>query len=397
MSKKVVLFYKRLVALGGAEVLLSNHYQYLKSFGLKPIVVCFEYSTIDRLEIDQTDVIVIPGSNALKKIYGLAKVFLQFGEEVFFCHSGHIEFGIAANLTNANYHVFLHQPSSMSFNESDKFSIFYWRKYLSFAARNQMSNRLMARKAEMPLGRLAYINLRAVISQFILKRSSTLFVLSNYAVREKKEVFGLEAMCLTGGLHQWQITRLSNKEKILKKNLFCRRISLFTLSRLDENKRIDVLIRSFRLLLDRGLDVELIIGGTGPELEDLKQLASNLNLQDHISFLGFVPEDLVAAYLDHIDLFVTIDCADYRITTYEALVFGKKVVVSDDTECDRELIESGYLYCSSPKPSSLCKKIEEALKSDTRWDHQQLAAYLRKYSWESYFSTISCITGISCA
>ena len=398
MSKTVLLFYKRLVALGGAEVLLSNHYKYLKASGLMPTVVCFEYSNIDRLGIDPRDVMVIAASNIFGQLYSLARIFLRFGEaSTFFCHSGYLEFGVVAQLTNTKYHVFLHQPSSMSFNETDKFAIFHWRKYLSFASRNQMFNRLLAQNNDMRFGQRIYINARAVISQFILRRSSTLFVLSNYAVREKKEVFGLEAICLTGGLHEWEISRLLNNENILKKDLSKRRITLFTLSRLDQNKRIDVLIHAIKLLRDRGLDVELKIGGIGPLFQELGYLINNLNLQKYVVLLGFVPENRVADHFDNMDLFVTIDCADYRITTYEALVFGKKVIVSNDTECDEDLIASGYLYCAAPEPSSLCKKVEEALERVTVWDCQKLALHLRKYTWESYFSSISSVTGVRCA
>ncbi len=37
-----VLFYKRLITLGGAEVLLGQHYAYLKACGEDVTVICFE-------------------------------------------------------------------------------------------------------------------------------------------------------------------------------------------------------------------------------------------------------------------------------------------------------------------------------------------------------------------
>ncbi len=88
------------------------------------------------------------------------------------------------------------------------------------------------------------------------------------------------------------------------------------------------------------------------------------------------------------DLFTTIDWADYRITTYEVLAENRRVIVSDDTDLDTEILDSGYLFKSNPDPNSLSNTIEFALKNNPKWSKNKLSKYLEKYSWDNYFTNI---------
>ena len=57
--------------------------------------------------------------------------------------------------------------------------------------------------------------------------------------------------------------------------------------RLSDEKGFDILIRSIRDLVDRGLDVGLVIAGDGKERGALNQLVGELNLQDRVRLVGF--------------------------------------------------------------------------------------------------------------
>lgn len=380
-----ILFYKRLIVTGGAEVLFNEHYKYLKQIGQKPLVVVFEIADLDRVNIDQNDLFLIQGKNLLTAFFQLRRIIKKNYAARIICHSGYIELGLASLSLKREYSVFVHQPSSMSFNESDKFSIFYWPKYKKLFSDLHMFSELDKRRAAMSFVSKFYLNFRAVFSQYILKRAKRIFVLSNYAKREKKELFSLETSVHVGAIeedklyHNFLLDRL-NKENQTHK--------IVTLSRLDENKRIDILIQAVKALRQDGVDVCLDICGSGPAKEALAQLITSLELDPYIKLLGYVHEDQVSGIYSSADLFATIDWADFRLTTYEALSHRCKVLVSNDTEVDSKLETSGYLFAAEPSVETVVLKINEALYVEPAWSEQDLLTYLTEFTWEKYFSNI---------
>jgi glycosyltransferase involved in cell wall biosynthesis len=380
-----ILFYKRLIVTGGAEVLFNEHYKYLKQIGQKPLVVVFEIADLDRVNIDQNDLFLIQGKNLLTAFFQLRRIIKKNYAARIICHSGYIELGLASLSLKREYSVFVHQPSSMSFNESDKFSIFYWPTYKKLFSDLHMFSELDKRRAAMSFVSKFYLNFRAVFSQYILKRAKRIFVLSNYAKREKKELFSLETSVHVGAIeedklyHNFLLDRL-NKENQTHK--------IVTLSRLDENKRIDILIQAVKALRQDGVDVCLDICGSGPAKEALAQLITSLELDPYIKLLGYVHEDQVSGIYSSADLFATIDWADFRLTTYEALSHRCKVLVSNDTEVDSKLETSGYLFAAEPSVETVVLKINEALYVEPAWSEQDLLTYLTEFTWEKYFSNI---------
>lgn len=71
--------------------------------------------------------------------------------------------------------------------------------------------------------------------------------------------------------------------------------------RLSDEKGFDILIRSIRDLVDRGLDVGLIIAGDGKEHGALNELVGELKLHDRVRLVGFL-SDLRPLY-EAMDLF----------------------------------------------------------------------------------------------
>jgi glycosyltransferase involved in cell wall biosynthesis len=61
--------------------------------------------------------------------------------------------------------------------------------------------------------------------------------------------------------------------------------------RLQRYKRVDLLIRAVGVLAREGLEVRLLIAGSGPQEQRLRQLARRLGLSDRVGFLGHVDED----------------------------------------------------------------------------------------------------------
>lgn len=63
---------------------------------------------------------------------------------------------------------------------------------------------------------------------------------------------------------------------------------LFTISRIVERKGIDTTIKAVALLREQFPKIRYYIAGLGPDIDRLKRLVSDLNLRDHVEFLGSV-------------------------------------------------------------------------------------------------------------
>lgn len=111
---------------------------------------------------------------------------------------------------------------------------------------------------------------------------------------------------------------------------------IMALGRLIPKKGFDVLIRASGILRERGVDLRLVLGGSGRCRSDLENLAGRLGLGDRVEFRGFVPQHLVPEFLASGDVFVMpsiVDASGDRDglpnVILEALLQGVPVVASD--------------------------------------------------------------------
>jgi len=129
---------------------------------------------------------------------------------------------------------------------------------------------------------------------------------------------------------------------------------IFTASRLDEPKRLDMLIRAFRAT---SVDIPLLIAGTGPQEQALKALAGE---DPRIRFIGYINDsELTEYYADALFVpFIPYD-EDYGLITIEAMQAGKAVLTTTDSGGVNEMVEPGITGLSvPPDPTSLATAIE---------------------------------------
>lgn len=113
------------------------------------------------------------------------------------------------------------------------------------------------------------------------------------------------------------------------------KIVIGTIKRLMPKYGIDVLIKSFSLLvseLQGSYDVELWIVGEGEQRKELELLIANLGLTDKIKLFGSIPHNTVPAMLQKFDIYAalsTLDSESFGVAIIEASLTGLPVVVSD--------------------------------------------------------------------
>ncbi len=129
---------------------------------------------------------------------------------------------------------------------------------------------------------------------------------------------------------------------------------LFTTSRLDSAKRIDLLIRAMRRT---STPLPLRIAGTGPQEAELRRLAQG---DERIEFLGFVSDaQLIELYAGALGvLFVPYE-EDYGLVTVEAMMSAKPVITCTDSGGTLELVTDGETgFVARPDPADLARQIE---------------------------------------
>lgn len=113
---------------------------------------------------------------------------------------------------------------------------------------------------------------------------------------------------------------------------------IFSLSRLDSRKRIDLLIRAFAELKRIRPDVHLVIGGAGDEENHLRQLVRREGIEESVEFIGFIEEDRVLSYYSNAEIFACPAWMSYGLTPLEAVRANTKVAISTDAYAN-ELIK----------------------------------------------------------
>lgn len=129
---------------------------------------------------------------------------------------------------------------------------------------------------------------------------------------------------------------------------------LFTASRLDGAKRVHLLIEAMKFV---DSDIPLLIGGSGPDEERLRELASE---DSRIRFLGRLTEaELVYHYANALAVpFVPYD-EDYGLITIEAMKSKKPVITTHDAGGVNEFVRDGETgFSVAPEPRAIAAAIQ---------------------------------------
>ena len=106
---------------------------------------------------------------------------------------------------------------------------------------------------------------------------------------------------------------------------------LVSTSRIAKEKSLDVILSYFGRCFARDMEYRLIIVGDGPALEELKELAMQLNLADRVLFTGAVPNAEVPDYCHLGHLFVSASLTEmFSIAMLEALAAGLPAIIRRD-------------------------------------------------------------------
>lgn len=239
-----------------------------------------------------------------------------------------------------------------------------------------------------------------LIEKYSLYKSNKVIVLSEYNKNLIGNIHNIPSSkieVIPGGVNTTKFKPAEDRSAAREKlDIPQDKFILLTVRRLVPRMGIENLIKSMPRIIKEVKGISLIIGGIGPSENKLKRLANNLNLENYVKFVGFIPDEELHLYYQATDLFIlpTISLEGFGLATVEALSSGTPVLgtpVGGTKEVlgnfDKSLLFNGT------DPDSISDLIIDFVnsKSQNQTDelHKKCRDYaLKNYSWDVVISKL---------
>ena len=236
-------------------------------------------------------------------------------------------------------------------------------------------------------------SLRRRVEAANLQRSRAVLVLSEHS-RGEVQAFGYPDRNITlipGGTDIDRFRPAPDKWAVRQSlGLPQDRTLLLSVRRLAPRMGLDNLIRALPTVVAQCPDALLLIGGKGPEREHLEQLAAETGMANHVSLLGFIPDDRLAAHYQAADIFVlpTLALEGFGLVTTEALACGLPVI-GTPIGATPEILSGldDRLISQGTAPEDLAQAILGYLGGDWSADLTPERLYrhvAQRYTWERH-------------
>ena len=182
------------------------------------------------------------------------------------------------------------------------------------------------------------------------------------------------------------------KNSLNLKKFFKTKYLILSVGRLVEKKGIKYLIMAMKYIIEEFSDCKLLIGGSGPEKDNLEKLISELGLSDKVFLTGYIKNSELPSYYASSDVFVLPsivmregDTEGLGIVLLEAMACGTPVIGSNVGGI-RDIIknnETGFLT-KSKNPEDIADKIIKILSSEQlkqQFSENSLKMIKEYFSW----------------
>ncbi len=170
------------------------------------------------------------------------------------------------------------------------------------------------------------------------------------------------------------------------KKPFRKPLKLGSLGRLYPEKFFDKTLRAMKILRDRGIECEYVIGGVGPMEKPLNDLAKELGLEKNFKILGWTSDK--RKFFDEIDIFILPSWGEtFGIVLLEAMLYLTPIITSNSWGPD-EVIDEGIngLKVSKDDEKQMPKLLADAIERLMNDENfaRQLAEQAQKKFYENY-------------
>lgn len=161
--------------------------------------------------------------------------------------------------------------------------------------------------------------------------------------------------------HLFHIPNMIRSTPMQKRTEFHSPITIGSMGRFVEKKGFDSFLHALKALKGLEMEFKTILGGGGPLEDDLKQMASDFGLGEHVTFCGWV-EDKKQFFAD-IDIFVLPSYHEpFGIVLIEAMAAGLPCITTD-TEGPCEIIKQHHdaVMVEKARPYQMASELRELI------------------------------------
>jgi glycosyltransferase involved in cell wall biosynthesis len=371
------------MTVGGAERLFLEEERFLRARGYDVTTVAFELDSMALFDYQPQKLLHLEAKDHFTRLTRLVKLIWRIRPDLVVAPSNSeaMYLFLASWLAPVRYAVHVH--GSHFWFETDKLKYSWLHRKVFDPIRNSLfgHREFIPVQTRMSWRDRLFNEFVALLDYWAIRRACALIALTNRVAWEIELLYGKKAGVCRGCLSEEWLEIGRRLASVRPGRNGVPRV-IFSVGRLDPRKRIDILLRSFAIVVQTKPDLRLNIGGVGPEAENLHSLAGRLGIQDKVVFLGFIPDrDLPAEYLKA-DVFAFPSWTTSGITPYEALAFGCKVVWT--SEAEEPVLNLPGIHIADPTPEDFAKGLLLALEDAAR---PPLGA-LERFSWNQYFEGV---------
>lgn len=193
------------------------------------------------------------------------------------------------------------------------------------------------------------------------KRPDYLLANSNYIAEKLKRIYNRESTVIYPPVDVDKFTCLEQKDDYY-----------FVASRLVPYKRIDLIIEAFAQMPDK----RLIVAGTGPELDRLKN-----KFLVNVEFIGYQDGKALKELMQKARAFVFSAEEDFGIVVVEAMACGTPVIALNKGGTAETVIDgkTGILF-NEQTVEDIKNAIKRFEKIEDTFNHKEIAEHTRKFS-----------------
>jgi glycosyltransferase involved in cell wall biosynthesis len=225
--------------------------------------------------------------------------------------------------------------------------------------------------------RTSKAKLRIAVSNRIigygLRSGGNTIVTSEYLRSECRKDFRAEAqIARMGGLSPVSVA-------LPQPRTVTRQLRMFSVCRIEANKRIDWIIRSLAELekapvpLSSRIDWRLDLAVNGSLIPTLQQMAANLGIGNRIYFHGFVPDETLEQLYGESHLFLMPAVQGYGIPAIESLQRGIPVLLHRESGVSDILLDSPWATVLTDGEANMTSALRSAIDGVLEGRHHNIA------------------------
>lgn len=393
-TKKVILFSVNCTVPGGMERVMFEEANYFEKNGIKTYILTYNFNK--KVLFNETYnpnihvVAVAPPFKGrvietLSRILALRRKVKEINPDIIVSYDseGSMYLYLATLFTPFAYVTHIAQAVSRCYGGLRRNALIY-RKALRDIAESVAGHKeftpLTATKSSL-IKRLA-AELAALVEYAAVRKAKKIFLFSNQMKWEVSKLYGREAIVVKGAFSS-QILYYKPKQDIRRRLRLDNRRIILSITRLEPQKRVDLIIEAFYQVRKKFDDVVLVIGGTGAEEDQLKNLVGELNIEDGVIFTGFIAEAELWDYYAGCEVFVCAEWADINLAAYGALALQKKVVWPSSIEVDGPLAGNKHIFAAELTVDDYTQAMQKAITTEVTEKTD-----LSTYTWERYSKEI---------